>query len=304
MSLKKTFKKIGYTLLFIACIPLIPLLIGGISGFYDRYLETRASVGVLPIKGVLYDSSYYNRQLSTFFKNDQIKAILLKIESPGSASGTGQAIYNEILELKRAYPKPVIVVVENVCASGGYYIASAADYIIASPMAMLGSIGVTMPYFFQLKDFTEYHKVKYVPLAAGDYKNSTNPFTDITPEQKQMLQSVIDDSYEQFAADVAGQRGLSLDNKDEWANGKIFNGRQALSLGLIDAVGSASQATRAIKDHAGITTEIKWVHAPSRTSLWSIFGRDSDEEQTVVSAVAHELFSIAETRFFNGMFCR
>ncbi len=299
MTLAGTLKNIAYIALFIILLPLIPLLIGGIQQLYNRYIDPRCQVAVLPIKGILYDSTYYTKQLNRFFKDDAIKAVLLKIECAGSASGTGQALYNEILELKKTYPKPVIVLVENICASGGYYIASAADYIVASPMALVGSIGITMPYFFQFKEFAEYHKIKHVPLAAGDYKNSTNPFTQITPEQKQMLQSVLNDSYEQFAADIAERRHLSLDTKNEWANGKIFNGRQAFKLGLIDELGSATQAIQAIKHKSGITGDIKWIHAPSRTGIWALIGGQSDDEQTLVSSLANECVTIVENRYSN-----
>ncbi len=299
MTLIGTLKNIAYISLFIILLPLIPLIVGGIQQLYNRYIDPRSLVGVLPIKGVLYDSNYHTKQLNKFFKDDAIKAILLKVECPGSASGTGNAIYNELMELKKTYPKPVIALVENVCASGGYYIASAADYIIASPMALIGSIGVAMPYFFQLKEFAEYHKIKYLPLAAGDYKNSTNPFTEITPKQKQMLQSVLDDSYEQFAADIAERRNLTLDTKNEWANGKIFNGRQALALGLIDELGSSSQMMRVIKERAGITDDIKWISAPSRSGFWATLFGESNDEQTVLSLFAHECVTVLENRYSN-----
>jgi protease IV len=299
MTLVGTLKNIVYIALFIILLPLIPLMIGGIQQLYNRYIDPRSQVGVLPIKGILYDSNYYTKQLNRFFKDDAIKAVLIKIECPGSAAGTGQAIYNELMELKKVYEKPVIVLVENVCASGGYYIASAADHIVASPMALIGSIGVAMPYFFNLKEFTEYYKIKYVPLAAGEFKNSTNPFTEITPQQKKMLQSVIDDSYEQFAIDIAERRNLSLDTKNVWANGKIFNGRQALKLGLIDELGSMTQATQAIKQKTNITGDIKWIHAPSKTGIWTLLGGESDDEQTAVSALANECITIVENRFNN-----
>jgi protease-4 len=297
MTLTGTLKNIGYFALFIIAIPLIPAILGGIQNFYNRYLDPRAKVGVLPIKGVLYDSAYYTKQLNTFFKDDQIKAILLKIESPGSAAGTGQAIYNEIVELKKEYAKPVIALVENVCASGGYYIACAADHIISSPMAVVGSVGSAFPYFFNVKGALEHVKVKYVPLAAGAYKNSTNPFTETTTEQKQMLQEVLDDSYDLFAQDVATQRNLSVATKDEWANGKIFNGRHAMRLGLVDELGSSTQAIKAIKERAHIEGDIKWVHAPSRSSLWSIFGGESDDEQSMVSCLATEFLNVVENRY-------
>lgn len=299
MTFVGTLKKLGYIALFLLLMPLIPVLVGGITTLYNRYLDPRTQVAVLPIKGVLYDSSYHSKQLNRFFKDDQIKAILLKIECAGSASGTGSALFQELRDLKQIYPKPVIVLVENICASGGYYIASAADYIIASPMAMVGSIGVTIPYFFQLKDFAEYHKVKHIPLSAGAYKNATNPFSNVTPEQKQMLQAMIDDSYDQFASDIAQQRNLNLDQKKEWADGLIFNGRQALQLGLVDELGSVSTAIKAIKEKADIQTDIKWVHAPSRTGFWSIFGGESEDDQTFISCMANEIVAVAENRYTN-----
>jgi protease-4 len=299
MTLVGTLKNIAYIALFIILFPIIPLMVRSVQQLYNRYIDPRSQVGVLPIRGILYDSHYFTKQLNTFFKDDAIKAILLRIECPGSAAGTGQVIYNELIELKKIYPKPVIVLVENVCASGGYYIASAADHIIASPMALLGSIGVAMPYFFQLKEFAEYHKIKFVPLAAGEYKNSTNPFTEITPAQKKMLQSVIDSSYEQFAADIAEHRHIPLATKNEWANGKIFNGRQALDFKLIDELGSISQAKKVIKEKANISGDIKWICAPSRSSIWALIGGESDDEQTLVSSLANECLTIVQNRYNN-----
>jgi len=302
MTLIGTLKNIGYIALFIILLPLIPLVVNSIQKLYNRYIDPRTQVAVMPIKGVLYDSGYYTKHLHQYFKDPQIKAILLKIECPGSASGTGNAIYNELVTLKKEYPKPVIVLVENVCASGGYYIACAADHIIASPAALIGSIGVACPYFFQFKDFIEQYKVKYVPLAAGEYKNTTNPFTEITPAQKKMMQGVLDDSYEQFVADVAQSRTIPVTTANEWANGKIFSGRQALQLHLIDELGSSSQALKAIKEKAMIEGEIKWVHAPSKTSFWALFGGDSDDtDQSVFSSCINEVCSVVESRYGNHL---
>lgn len=300
MTLSGTLRKIGYIALFIIILPLIPLVMNGISTFYNRYVDPRTQVAVIPIKGVLYDSAYYTKYLHKYFKDPYIKAILLKIESPGSASGTGEAIFNEIITLKQEYPKPVITLVENICASGGYYIACGSDRIIASPMALVGSIGTTFPYFFQLKDFVEQFKVKYVPLAAGDFKNSTNPFSELSPEQKKMLQGVLDDSYEQFAADIAKARNLSLDNLKEWGNGRIFSGRQALKLHLIDELGSSSQAIKALKDKAHIEGEIHWIKPPSKSKLWSFFGGESDDEdQSIFASCVNEACTVIENRYHN-----
>ena len=103
---------IGFLILII--LQIAPSLIQNIMKQYAHYIEPRTKVAVLPIRGVLYDSSQPCKQLNTFFKDDEIKAILIKMECPGSTAGTGQAIYNEILSLKKEYPKPVLVLVENV----------------------------------------------------------------------------------------------------------------------------------------------------------------------------------------------
>ncbi len=297
MTLTGTIKKFASVILFIFLLSLIPLFLGIMGNFYNHYIDQRAQVGVLPIKDVLYDSGYYTKQLHKFFKDERIKAILLKIECPGSASGTGQIIFNEIMTLKKEYPKPVIALVENVCASGGYYIACASDHIIASPMSLIGSIGVAMPYFFQLKEFVEQFKIKSEPLAAGEYKNTGNPFSQLTPAQKEMLQGVLDDEYEQFVLDVATQRKLAIADAPIYGNGKIFSGRQALKLGLIDALGSTSQTIAIIKDKANIFGDIKWMHAPSKTSLWYAFSGDNDENQSVFSSCLHELCTVIESRY-------
>src|SRR3989304_1517040 len=143
MTFYESLRNIFIILLF---LQLAPALVEGIRKQCSKYLEPKTAVGVISIRGLLYDSSRYNKELNNYFKNSSIKAILLKIECPGSASGTGQAIFNEILELKKEYPKPIVALVENVCASGGYLIASGCDYIVAPGSALIGSIGSALPY--------------------------------------------------------------------------------------------------------------------------------------------------------------
>lgn len=301
MTLVGTLKNIAYISLFIILTPLIPLIVGSIQAAYNRYVDPRAQVAVIPVKGVLYDSAYHIKHLHNYFKDDQIKAILLKIECPGSACGTGQAIFNEIMMLKKEYPKPVIAITENMCASGGYYIACAADHIIASPMALVGSIGVTCPYFFQLKDFVEQFKIKHVPLAAGTYKNTTNPFTQMTPEQQKMMQSVLDDEYEQFVEDVCKGRNLCPADAAIYGDGKILSGRQALKAGLVDELGSHSQAVAKVKEMANIGTDVKWIWPPSKSGFWAFFGSSDDETQSTLSICLHELCAVIESRYSNTL---
>ncbi len=278
-------------------IQFAPSLFKGIRKQYSRLFEPRAMVAVLPIRGVLYNSTYYVKNLKKFFKNKDIKAILLKIECPGSASGTGETIFREIQALKEEYNKPVVALVENVCASGGLWIACSADHIIAPGTALVGSIGVALPHLFQLKNFIEQYKVGYKNMKAGTYKTIGDPFVDITPEEQQLLQDVLNDTYRQFTQEVAKARKLSLANQQEWADGKIFTAAQALKLGLIDEIGSPHQAVAALKEKAMIEGKIEWVYPPSNASLLqSMIGTDQNDEGSVYNSLIDAIGSYIEGR--------
>lgn len=283
-----------FLLLFV--LQITPPMILSIKKQYARLFELRTPVAVLPIKGALYDSTRYVRQLNTFFKDSSVKAVLLKIESPGSSAGTGQALYHEIMTLKKQYPKPVIVLIENVCASGGYYIASAADYIIASGAATVGSIGTYLPQV-RLKEFIEQFKVHYNPIKSGEYKTVTDPFTDKTAAEQELLQGLASDIYDQFITDIATSRKLAITESHAWANGKIFTARQAQKLGLIDELGTASTAERVIKEKALIEGEIEWIYPPKQGGLASILIDNEDNDDTLFESYAHRLLTVIEKRY-------
>jgi protease-4 len=285
--------------LILVILSILPRLIDSLHKQYGSFFESKTKVGVVSIKGIIYDSTHHNKHLSAYFKDPSIKAILLKIECPGGAAGTSQAIYNEIKELKKEYPKPVIALIENVCASGGYYIACASDHIIASGSATVGSIGAYLPLSFQLKEFIEQYKVHYAPVKAGRYKTVGDPFVDRTPEETALLQGMLNDTYAQFSTDVATARKLSLKEITQWGEGKVFSGRQALALGLIDALGSAKTAERIIKEKALIDDAIEWVKPPESSSILSFFSDPTDEgENNMFSSCVNEVCSVVENRYF------
>jgi protease IV len=265
--------------LILIILSIAPTMINNLTKQYGRYFTRRARVGVLPMRTVLSDSTSYSKQLRLFFEDSSIAAILIKMECPGGATGTAQAITNELLALKKDHPKPVIVLVENVCASGGYYIASAADYIISPASALIGSIGTTMPYLFKVNKLVAHYDVDYTPVAAGKYKNATNPFVQANPEDTALLQGVANDSYDQFLHDISNNRKLSMETAAEWGEAKIFTGRQALKLGLIDEIGSISNAMAAIRKKANLDEKIKieWICAPKKRTLWNLFASDDSD---------------------------
>ena len=260
----------------IILLQIAPPILRSLKKQYIDALEPKTKVAMLTIKGIVYDSSYYVKFLKKFFKNPDIKAILLKIESPGAAAGSAEAIANEIELLKKEYPKPIVTLSENICTSGAYYIAVTTDHIVAPPSALIGSIGTKIPYQFKLNNFIEQFKIQYIPIKAGEYKDSTDPFSAITPEQIAHLQGVTDDSYQNFIEHVAKNRSqITLNTADQWANGKLFTARQALTIGLIDQIGSRSNAIGEIKKRAIIEEKIEWVVPPKTTSFWNLLSGSS-----------------------------
>ena len=281
------FDYIKQVFLLLIIIQFTPIILKGIKRQYGGLFESRTQIGVLPIRGVIYDSSSYTKQLNRLFTNTDIKGVLLKIECPGTAAGTGETIYAEIQALKRQHPKPVIALIENVGTSGGYWIACAADYIIAPGTALIGNIGATFPYLFQLKEFIEHYHIKYADIKAGAYKSVMNPFVELSAAEQQLLQGVLDDTYNQFTQVVARARKVSLAKKEQWADGKLFTGNQAHKLHLIDEIGGPSHTITALKQKALIEGDIEWVHPPSQggwfRSLFSI--SDTDDSSMVTKFV-------------------
>jgi len=299
MKFGDTLKTLFFLLIF---LQFAPVLIKNIVNQYEKILAPKAHVGLVEVKGILYDADRYNKYLNKYFKDSKIKAILLKIECPGGASGTAQSIYQEILHLKKKYNKPVIALIENICASGGYYIACASDHIISPPSAIIGSIGSAFQYLFQLHEFIEKYNIKYKSITAGKYKTSTDPFLDMTPDQEKLLQGVIDNSYEQFALDVSKSRKLPIKSKDKWGEGKIFTGNQALKLGLVDSIGSPYNATKVIREKALIDEkeEILWIKPPKQTGFAQLFGAEETDEGSMFSTLASKLTAFLSRKLVNN----
>ena len=289
MTLFDLVKNIFIILIF---LQIAPILVKNVKKQYVLYFEPRTSVGVLTIKGVLYDSGPYTNQLYKFFKNQEIKALLINMNCLGSAAGTGQIIFNEILALKKEYPKPVIVLVENICVSGGYLIACSADYIITPASAIIGSVG---SYFsnFQLKEFIEKYKIN--TAKAGTHKTIADPSVNLTEEEKVLIQGLQNDSNKEFTQTVAKARKLSLAHLNKWADGKIFTGKQALKLGLIDEIGSMQNAIKVIKEKALIEGEIEWVKIPPKGGLFDLFGGSASSNGNAISNTLSNIFTFLES---------
>ena len=292
-------KNIFFILLLLS---VAPKLINTIKKEYTKNLEPHTNVGLLPIKGFLSESYHLNKHLKQFFKDTDIKAIFIEIESPGGANGTGQGLFNEINLLKKEYPKPVIVYTENVCASAAYWIACAADCIVSSGVSFIGSIGCFFPYQFKLNEVMADHHIGYNMVQSGKYKTVGDYFQAATEEGNAYLQNLANNVYEQFIHDVAQSRKLATTPEaiDTWANGKVFTGTQAYNLKLVDILGSRSTAIEEIKKRGIIEGKINWVKPPSVNKWAKIFGfeeEDTESEEPILKSMTHTILDAIYSYF-------
>lgn len=277
-------------------VSLAPVVLNIVKSVFAKLTqESKTEVGIISVSGPIKGSSRIITDLTHYFENNAIKAIILRIDSPGGDAGSSQAIYNEIVAYKKLYPeKYVIAYVENIAASGGYYIAAGADYIISTPAAFVGSIGAIISWP-NVKKLADNYNVKFEVVHSGSHKTTGSPFLDVTMEQRAALQTTCDEIYTQFTTDVAKCRPqLSTDTKT-WADGKIFSGQQALQLHLIDELGSQSSVTAALRSRAKIEGPIHFVK-PVRKSFFG-FSANEDEGDGFVDTMVNKLFTALEQRY-------
>ena len=209
-------------------------------------------VAIIEIRGVIIDPQPVVEKLVKLRKNEKVKAIVLRIDSPGGAVGPAQEIYAEVRKAQKE--KKVLVSVGSVAASGGYYIACGADKIMANPGSITGSIGVIVESL-NVEELLNKLGLKSVVVKSGKVKDMGSPFRPMTDEEKKLLQGVIDSVHEQFIRAVAEGRNLPLAKVRELADGRIFSGDQAKALGLVDELGNFEDAIALAAKLAGIKGE-------------------------------------------------
>ncbi len=209
-------------------------------------------VGVVEVKGIILDSQETIRQLHECEKSDRVKAVLLRIDSPGGVVGPSQEIHEEVKKL--AAKKKVVVSMGSLAASGGYYIAAPATLIYANPGTITGSIGVILK-LSNLQELMAKVGVKSITIKTGKFKDIGSTTRPMTTEDQALLQGVIDSSYGQFVRAVAQGRKLPEAFVRQLADGRIFTGEQALALKLVDRLGNMPDALAEAGRLGGITGE-------------------------------------------------
>ena len=253
---------IGAALLFFFAVYLSASFTGG-----NILLSPR--IALIKIEGVIVDSREVIDDLKKYKDNPAIKAILLRIDSPGGGVVPSQEIYEEVKKIREDGQKKVVVSMGTVAASGGYYIASASDRIVANPGTLTGSIGVIME-LANVEGLLRKIGVDSLVIKSGRHKDIGSPFRKMKPEEREILQHLLDDIHNQFIEAVASGRGLPEDKIRELADGRIFTGREAKEIGLVDDLGNLQDAIRLTADIAGIEGEPKIVETQKRLSWFDL----------------------------------
>lgn len=251
-----------FSLLFFLFMYWLTLFVAG----GDKGWKSGERIGLVRIEGVIADSKNVIEELHRYRDDPSIKAILLRIDSPGGAVVPSQEIYDEVKKIKEAGKKKVVSSMGTVAASGGYYIAAASERIIANPGTLTGSIGVIME-LMNVEGLLQKIGVEGITIKSGKNKDVGSPFRKMKDEERALLQQVMDDVHAQFIEAVAQGRSLDIEKVRTLADGRIFSGRQAKELGLVDELGSFDVAIQKTAEMAGIQGEPQVVESQKKLSV-------------------------------------
>jgi len=247
--------------------------------FFQKNMPMGDRVALIRVEGPILDSKDTIDELKGHLKDPSIKAIIMRIDSPGGAVAPSQEIYEEVR--KAVTKKKIVVSMGSVAASGGYYIASPATRIVANPGTLTGSIGVIMeiPNFAGLMNKLG---IKSEVVKSGRHKDIASVFRGIKKEDREILQNVLDNVHDQFILAVAEGRKMLLEDVRKIADGRIFTGEQALKVGLIDEIGNLEDAVKVAGKLSGIKGEPEVVSKKERFSFTDLLKGSMPKELTDV----------------------
>lgn len=288
-------------LIIISTVILLPMILGIILliqrnslGQEGMNMGVGPKIGLVRIVDVIYSSDRYTKLLREFREDKNIAGVLLRIESPGGAAAPSQEIFEEVFKFRSA-DKPIVVSMGNVAASGGYYIAAGANRIFANPATITGSIGVIfrLARYYKLADK---FGVEFESIKSGRYKDAGNPFKAMTSEERAEFERITNDTYDQFVTDVAKARDMPTDTILALAQGRIYTGREAQKVGLVDTLGNYEDAVDYLKAWCGIKGKPDIVDKKERIPLWKelfsqeLFKHVPDISQAIVPSGCYCLF--------------
>lgn len=255
-------KILVFFLIIFAVIALLSLMLT-----FSHKVPLGEKVALIRVTGIIIDSTTIIEELKEYAKDSSIKAIVLRIDSPGGAVAPSQEIHEEIIKAKQN--KKIIVSMGTVAASGGYYISAPADRIVANAGTLTGSIGVIME-LPNIEGLMKKIGVETQIVKSGKHKDIASVFRSLTPEEKQILQTVLDDVHNQFIIAVAEGRGMKFEDIKNIADGRIFTGRMAKDIGLVDELGNLQDAIMLAGKLTGIKGEPKVITKKEEFSVFNL----------------------------------
>jgi protease IV len=248
-------------------------------------------VAVVPIEGEILDARETLDLLHKYANNSSVRAIVVRINSPGGAISPSQEIYAAIREIRAKSKKPVVASMDSVAASGGFYIAAACDRIVANPGSITGSIGVIMQWL-NTKDLVQWAKMKPETITSGAMKDAGSPYRDLTDQERAYFQHIVTQLHMQFIRAVAEGRSGKLTVQDvaKIADGRVFTGEEALELKLIDELGTIDDAVHEAAKSAGIKGEPGKIWPKRReATLFDLLTGRTDAESLIQKVVSRRL---------------
>ncbi len=247
----------GALFFFILCLVALAVLFSG-ENYSPNFTISSNQIASLELEGTILDSKEFVEQLKDYGKRSGVRAVVIRINSPGGGVVASQEIYEAIKKFRAETNKKVVVSMASVAASGGYYVACGADRIFANPGTITGSIGVIAEWY-NYGDLLQWAKMKNVVIKSGAMKDAGSATRPLTEEEKAYFQSLINNMYGQFVSAVAGSRKMKEDDVRKLADGRVYTGQEAKANRLVDELGTFEDAVAATAKMAGISGEPKLV---------------------------------------------
>ncbi len=259
--MKKFFQFVGISVVigFIIFIVVVGGTISSVMNPEKRVIGN--AIMKLDLDGVIMDGKKFLKDLRKYRKVDEIKAIVVHMNSPGGVVGPSQEIYSELKKTREVYNKPVIVSGSGLMASGAFYAAMGADRIITNPGTLMGSVGVIME-FANLERLYDWAKIRRFVIKTGAYKDTGAEYRTMRDDEKALLQKLMDDVLLQFKKAIAEGRKMPMEKVDQYADGRIFTGEEAVELGFADQVGTLSDAIEVAGEMTGLGKDPKIFEPP------------------------------------------
>ena len=252
---------------------LVEVVIEGTGTDKITIIPVKGIITAQPSKKLLYETpslvDSVKKQLEQARDDDDVKAVILEIDSPGGGITASDIIYKEILDFKEKTNKKVIVSMQDVAASGAYYISANADKIMSHPTTITGSIGVIMP-LINIADLVGKYGIEDTSIKSGDMKDIGSPFKKMSNEEREVLHNIVDEMYTRFLKIISEGRNMKMEDVRKLADGRIYTGSQALDNGLVDQLGYIEDAIAVAKEMAGLK-EAKIIKYKKTFTLAEIF---------------------------------